>query len=158
MDTSFVKGKYRFKKFDPATGVLRWTGPWVSNLVMIGPNRGLGLITARMAGETANDVQIDNASIGKGLAAPEITDTDLEEPILEDITRTSQSHTEDSVLLGFFIPSSSLPNDEYTEFAVFAGDQIFARSLIDPAFIKSSNEDVGIEYSFLLGNFVPEGS
>lgn len=158
MDNAFVKGKYRFKKFDPHTGALKWTGPWVKNLVMIGPNRGLGLITARMAGETANDVDIDNASIGKGFAAPQITDVDLEDPILEDIPRASQSHTEDSVLLGFFIPSADLPNDEYTEFAVFSGDQIFARSLIDPAFIKSSNEDVGIEYSFLLGNFVPEGS
>lgn len=171
MDELKIRGLYRFKKYkpfendadynDPAKMAARqpiWTGDWIDNLVMISPNRGLGIIAARMAGTLTNDVEITTASIGKGVSPPQITDTGLEDPILEGITRTSQSNTADSVLVGFFIPSIDLPNDTYTEFGVFCGTQIFARSIIDPAFTKSTNEDVGIEYSFLLGNFAPIGS
>lgn len=163
-----MKGRYRFKTLKPITDKkvdaitplekreVTWKGPWVENLVMIGETTGLGLITARMAGSTVNDLEITTASIGKGTTDPTIEDLDLENPILEDISRTSQSYDSDSVMVGFFIPSSELPNDTYTEFAVFCGDQIFAKSLIDPEFTKSTNEDVGIEYTFLLGNFSPE--
>jgi len=165
MDTISVKGKYRFKKFTPfenesdyddaekmAARQPFWVGPWIDNLVMVGTNTGTGLIAQALAGVSPSIAEITTASIGTGTTPPTNSDTDIETEVLADIPRASQETTATTSLVGFFIPTADLPNGNYTEFAVFCGANIFARSIITPTFIKSTNEDVGMEYTFTLAN------
>jgi len=164
MEMLKVRGRYRFKKLRPIEDEaldaitpledreVISVGPWIHNLVVAGDYRGLGLIAARMGGDTTHDIQITTASIGTGTTPPTDADTDLETEVLDDIPRASQEHDERSVMVGFFIPTADLPNGTYNEFAVWCGTRLFARSLMIPAFTKSTNEDVGIEYLFELDN------
>lgn len=140
-----IRGKYTITTYKAGTKeVLR--EQVVENLIMASANNGIGLIAQHLAGITTYPLEIDNASIGTGTTDPSTDDTDLETPVLEDIELASISNTATSVTLNFFITDGELANGSYTEFGLFCGTQLFARSTIEPAFTKASGEDTAINY------------
>lgn len=164
-DKSGVAGKYRWKKYvpfenvadyeDPAKMAARMpieVGPWIDNLVVAGTNHGLGLITKQLIGITTYPLEITQAKIGTGTTAPTNSDTNLQTPTLAGILRSTQSATATVATMEFFISNTDLPNGTYTEFGLFCGDQLFARSIISPSYSKATNEDSGFEYVITLSN------
>jgi hypothetical protein len=145
-----IKGKFKIKTYNK--GILIRETDWIENLVMAGANNGLGVITKRMIGDFANDIEITTAEIGSGTTAPALSDTNLETPVVTGILRANQSSTPSVVTLEFFIASDGLSNGNYAEFGLRAGTQLFTRALIDPIYTKSANEDTSIEYSISLTN------
>lgn len=129
-----------------------WEGPWVSNLVMDGVDNGTGLITQRMIGITTYDIIITSGAIGTGATAPADGNTALQTPTLTGILIARQSKTSNSATIEFFIPGNSLANGTYTEFGIYCGTRLFARSIISPSYSKSTNEDSGIEYVISVTN------
>lgn len=129
--------------------------PVISNLVVFNTDHGAQLILQHLAGDTTYPLNLDNASIGTGTTAAADTDTDLETPEVEDIPRVLVEINTDNIYTEWFIPSDELPNDTYTEFGLFAGTQLFARSIISPSFTKGNNEDALVEYTIYAGNAAP---
>jgi hypothetical protein len=150
---SQAKGKYRFKKYKAGTKELLYTTPWTKNLVVSSENRGVNIFIKNMQGLFTYNPQITSASIGKGTTPASDSDTDLETPILEDILVATFEETDlETLTITFFIPDSELDNDTYTEFGMFCGTQLFARSIITPSYVKGSNEDTQCEYVININN------
>jgi len=141
-----IKGEYTLKVFKAGTKeLLRETHH--ENLVVATTNAGLDLITQHLAGVTTFPLEIDSAAIGTGLTDPSSSDTALETPVLTGIARadiTGRDST--SITMDFFITDAELANGSYSEFGIFCGAQLFARSVIEPAFSKASGEDTLINY------------
>ena len=57
-----------------------------------------------------------------------------------------------SVTISFFLTTAELSNGTYTEFGIFSGTQLFARSIITPSYVKGTNEDTTVEYQIDLSN------
>lgn len=144
-----LKGIYTLTKFKAGTREVL-SQQTVENLIVANANHGVDLITQHLVGITTYPLDITKASIGSGTATPTTADTDLETPVVEDIVRTNGVATPTSVTLDFFIPDALLPDGTYGEFGLFCGDQLFARSLIDPAFTKASGEDTSINYQIII--------
>lgn len=145
-DSQTLKGKYRFRVYDSITGEHKRTTDWIENLIVSSDTHGLNLIVRQLLGTTTYPLAITQAKIGTGTTAPALTDTDLETTTLDGILKANQSISNNSCIIEFFISDLDLTNGTYTEFGIFAGDQLFARSLISPTFTKSSNEDTSVDY------------
>lgn len=143
------KGEYTITKLKAGTKEVISTQK-VENLIVANSDNGTDLITQHLIGITTYPLNIDSASIGTGTTTPATSDTGLETPVLEDIARTKAVATPTSVTFDFFIPDASLSNGNYSEFGLFCGDQLFARSIISPAFTKASGEDTAINYKITL--------
>lgn len=129
-----------------------YTSPFIKNTISAADTHGFNIIARRLAGDTAYDIIITQAKIGTGTTAPTSSDTDLETPTLSGITLANQSYSGAQATLQFFITDAELSNGTYTEFGIFAEDQLFARSLISPSHLKSSNEDTSIDYQVNFAN------
>ena len=145
-------GKYRIITRDSVTGKVIKTSPWIKNLIMLGTNTGVNLLLARLANVLTYDVIITSAEIGTGTNTPTAADTNLQTPVVTGIAVASASVSSGSILLSFFIPSASLANGTYNEFGLRCGTQLFARSIISPAYTKGSNQDTTIEYTITGAN------
>lgn len=141
-----LKGRYRFRVYNALTGELKRTTPWTENLIVSSDGHGLNLITRALTGINTYPLEITQAKIGTGTNSPTLTDTDLQTVVLDGIIKSNQSISNNTCTLEFFISDLELANDTYTEFGLFAGDQLFARSLITPTFTKSANEDATCDY------------
>lgn len=121
-----------------------------NNLVMFGSDNGAGLITRLLAGDPTYPLTITSAAIGTGTATPDVSDTALETPVLSDIPIALSDQLTASLVLQFFIPDADLAQGNYTEFGLFAGTQLFARSVISPQYEKDANVDTVIEYTLTV--------
>lgn len=161
-DKTGIAGKYRIHRYKPIDATLEEvplddrervsTSEWIDNLVVSSTTTGIGLITSRLIGQTTYDLAITQAKIGTGTTAPVNADTDLETTVLAGILRAKQSATATTATIEFFISGDDIANGNYTEFGIFAGTRLFARSIISPTFSKSTAEDVGIEYIITISN------
>lgn len=148
MKSNFAfSGKYRIITTDATTGKVLKTSPWIKNLIMLGTNTGVNIILNRLANVLTYDNIITSAEIGTGTNTPAASDTNLQTPTVTGIGVASSSVSSGSILLSFFIPSSSLSNGTYNEFGLRCGTQLFARSIITPAYTKGTNQDTTIEYT-----------
>lgn len=145
-------GKYRFKTFDSDTGELKRVTPWIDNLVVASNDHGLGIIMQHLIGTTTYPLEITQGKIGTGTTPPTDSDTDLETITFAGIQRATQVISATTCTIELYISNTDLPNGTYTEFGLFCGDQLFARSIISPSYSKSSNEDTGIEYLITASN------
>lgn len=145
-------GKYRFKKFDSTTGELKSVSPWINNLVVASDNHGLGIIMQQLIGVKTYPLEITQGKIGTGTTPPTSANTDLQTTALAGILRATQTFTATSCTMEFYISNTDLANGTYTEFGLFCGNQLFARSIISPSYSKSTNEDTGIEYLITSSN------
>ncbi|MGI1661391.1 hypothetical protein ACRDNQ_04035 [Palleronia sp. KMU-117] len=141
-----IQGRYKIR-----TSTGRDTG-WIKNLVVTGPNSGIGLITQNLVAGATNSPVIDRAKIGTGTTPAAAGNTDLQTPVLSDILPTTGLTvvTPSSISLEFFIPDIDLANGTYTEFGLFCGTRLFARSIISPSFTKETGEDVIITYEITI--------
>lgn len=145
-------GRYRIKKYRAGTNALISVSPWIRNKVSTADTHGLNIIARRLSGNTAYDIVITQAKIGTGTTAPTESDTDLEATALSGIPLANQGYSGAQATLEFFIPDVDLADGTYTEFGIFAEDQLIARSLILPTYTKASNEDTSIEYIIAFSN------
>ena len=147
-----VVGRYRFKTYRAGTRDLLRTTPWVKNAVTAASGHGLNIIARRLVGDLTYDILVTQAKIGTGTTAPTTSDTDLETPVTSGILVANQGATGGVATLEFFIADSQLPDGTYEEFGIFAGNRLFARSLIAPSYTKASNEDTACEYVITFSN------
>lgn len=126
--------------------------PVIHNTISTANNHGLNIIAQRLAGKTTYDIVIDEGKIGTGTTAPTTADTDIETLTLDNILVANQSSSGGTAVLTFFINDGELANGTYTEFAMFSGGQLFARSLISPNHTKATGEDTSIEYTISFSN------
>lgn len=145
-----VAGRYRFTVTDSKTGKVKRQSKWFKNLVMNGTDTGVQLITQNLVLDTPPQLRIDSASIGTGTATPSAGDTDLATPVTTGIIIRTKAQLGNVAQLDFFITDAELPDGIYNEFGIFANGNLFARSLITPAFTKASNEDVTITYEITV--------
>lgn len=145
-----IKGRYRFRTYQAGTKKLLRTSDWVENLVVTGVNHGTNLILQRLIGEKDFDIEVTSAAIGTGTTVPQASDTDLATPVLDGILRATQEIVGNTAVLQFFIADAELPNGTYSEFGLKCGEQLFARSLIQPTYTKSSAEDTTVEYELTV--------
>lgn len=146
------QGRYRFITKDSITGEVKRTSDWISNKIVNGTGTGINIIANLLANITTNPLPITKAKIGTGTTPPTDGDTDLQTPVYTITSVTDASVSGGVVTLSFFIPSASLTNGTYTEFGLFCVNQLFARSIISPSYVKGTNEDTTIEYEIQLTN------
>ncbi len=145
-----IKGSYKYKVLEK--GKVIYESPKIDNLIVINDNpSGLYILFSRMLGSKTHDIEITSAGIGTSTDAPAITDTDLKEAVLKNIPHAQRSRiADDEISLEYFISDSELADDTYNEFGLYCGNKLFARSIISPAFIKSSGQDFSLEYTIKL--------
>lgn len=147
-----ISGRYRFKTYRAGTRELLRTTPWIRNAVTAASGHGLNIITRRLCGDLTYDIMITKAKIGTGTTAPTTADTNLETVVTDNIPLANQGASGAVATLEFFITDSQLPDGTYEEFGIFAGNQLFARSLISPSYTKAANEDTAAEYVITFAN------
>ncbi len=152
-DTFNIKGQYIIRKY--RDGVLIWESPVIENMLMLTENRGLAIIFNRLLGVKTHDLEITSLSIGKDDTPPTDENEDLGDAIVEDIPYATRSRIGlDEIQLEYFISDNELPDDDYEEIGLFTGTgatkRLFARSIIEPTFTKSTGEDIALLYTIKL--------
>lgn len=146
-----LKGSYVIRTYKAGTKELIKEYPRIDNMIMLGTGYGANLILRALVDDStyqAADLPISSASIGSGTTAPAITDTDLATPEVTGIAvASSEILSVSSIVISFFIPDATLPDNTYTEFGIFSNGRLFARSLLSPYFIKLSNTDTTVDYT-----------
>lgn len=146
-------GKYRFRIYKAGTRELIKVTPWIHNLIVQGENTGVNIAVKNLLGDFTYDLEITKASIGVGTTPAADSDTDLEDPVFEDIQIATKEETADNIAtFTFFIADAQLPEDDYTEFALWCGTKLFARSIINPAYSKAIGQDAECEYVITINN------
>lgn len=164
-DIAGITGQYRFIKRHSLTksgnkaygrGRVISESEWIHNLVMASTNRGLNIIARNLIEDYTYSLGITRAKIGTSTTAVNESQTDLVAPVAYLIPRGNQATATKSATMQFFIPDANLTNGTYNEFGIFCGPDVdlrmFARSIISPAYSKSSLEDTTIEYVINLTN------
>lgn len=147
-----MSGRYRITQTDSQTGRVLWRSDWIKNLVMNGTNTGVAIVANRIAGVMTYDLEITKCKIGAGTTPPANGDTDLETPTFTKNSVALRSVAGNVVSLSFYLNTTELANGTYTEFGIFAGNQLFARSIISPSYVKGTNQDTTIEYEITVNN------
>jgi hypothetical protein len=152
-DNLKIKGKFRIITYKKGTKEILRQSDWIENLVVLNEGSGMNLLIKRLINNTTYDLIITQAKIGDDATPPVDGDTDLGNPLVEDIAvATAEETADDEATFEFFISDAELPDDTYEEFGIFCGEQLFARSIITPAYTKSTNEDTKIEYIISVSN------
>lgn len=152
-DSAGLQGHYRFHVYKAGTQELKRTTDWVKNKILFSTDRGAHLILQALIGNSPlNMLNLNYAAIGTGTAQPTEADTGLASPVLLNIQRSNQEIQGKTIVLRYFMADDELVSQEYREFALYAGSQIFTRSLITPTFNKTTNEDVIVEYIITVIN------
>lgn len=145
-----ASGHFRLKCYKPGTNELTRELSF-PNLIVNNEGNGIHQMLRVFAG-LGTALELDTLKIGTGTTAADAADTDLETPVAS-VARSLREISGNDLLLTFFIPDDLLPEDEYTEFGVFIGeDRIFSRALASPTYTKSVSEDVIIEYTLTVTN------
>ncbi len=147
-----IKGRYRIYKTDSITGDVLSITDWIPNLVVNGTGTGVNIIARLLGNDSTYPLPITKAKIGVGTTPPTNADTDIESGGITKNSVADQIISGGVVTISFFYTSAELPNDTYTEFAIFCVDQLFARSIISPSYVKGTNEDTTIEYEITVSN------
>lgn len=143
-----ISGMYRITTTDSLTKEVLYTSPWIKNKIMLGTDTGVNLLLQRLGNILTYDCIITTAEIGTGTTAPTSADTNLQTPVVTGIAPAGPAnYSSGSIILSFFIPSGSLANGTYNEFGLRCGTQLFARSIISPAYTKGTNQDTTVEYT-----------
>lgn len=145
-----ITGFLTIKKF--RDGNLVWQSDPIKNrVVSSAPGYGRNLIMRALAGgDDVLSVEIDSASVGDDDTTPVDADTDLGNPLVEDITITNSVVTDDVLNIDVFASDATLPDDTYEEFGLFCDGRLFSRVIIDPAYTKVAGEDTLFTYQLTL--------
>lgn len=148
--SSLVKlaGYLTIKKF--RDGELVWQSERIRNKVVTSEGYGRNLILRWLAGDAALPIVIDTASLGDDDTAAANGDTDLGNPLVEDIPITNATATDNVLNVDVFVSDANLPDDTYEEFGLFMSGRLLARIIISPAYTKASGEDTLFSYELTL--------
>lgn len=146
------QGRFRFITTDSITGEVKRKSQWNKNLVVNGTGTGVNIIARLLANDNTYPLAITKAKIGTGTNTPADGNTDLQTPTFTKNSVASQSVSGNVTSLSFFLTTTELANGTYTEFGIFAGNQLFARSIISPSYVKGTNEDTTVEYEVTFTN------
>jgi len=149
---SGITGRYRIIGTDSRTGKVLTQTPWIENLIMNGSNTGVQIAVQRIVGTLTYDLTITKVKIGTGTNAPADSDTDLQTPVYTQNGLAAASAAGNVASLSIFMATGVLANGTYTELGLFAGNQLFARSIISPSYVKGTNQDTTIEYQITVTN------
>ena len=147
------EGSYVIKVWDKTTGDLIKEYAPIKNLVVSSPSGyGINLIMRSLGNDSTYPLPITSASIGTGTTAPTLADTDLQTAVLTGIVVADRVVLDNAVIISFFINDGELANGTYKEFGIYSNGRLFARSLIDPVFVKGSNQNVSVDYTIASVN------
>ena len=141
-----IKGRMRIITTDHTTGEVISVSPWMENLVMDSPSKGVGAVADWLS------TAITRFKVGTGTTPPADSDTDLGTTVLNKASIASVEVSGNVVLFSLFATTAELANGTYTEFGMFIGTTIFSRLLIDPAYVKGTNQDSTFEYEYTINN------
>lgn len=148
---SSINGSYIIRKWKAGTKELLWESEPIKNLVVSGVGGyGRNIICRVLAGDNTYPLVITSASIGTGNTAPANSDTALVTSVFSSISIADVEVTNNVVVFSFFIADGELTNGTYKEFGLFCGARLFARSLISPNYVKGTNEDTTVDYTFTI--------
>lgn len=147
-----ITGRYRICTTDSVSGNILRYSDWIPNLVVNGTGTGVNLIARQLGNDTTYPLPITKCKIGTGTTTPTNSDTDIEAGGVTKNSVADQVISGNVVTLSFFYASAELPNNTYTEFTIFCVNQLFARSIISPSYVKGTNEDTTIEYEITISN------
>lgn len=148
-DKAGVQGYLTIRKFK--NGELVYESPKLPNKVVSGSGGyGRNLLARQLAGDTTYPLEIDSASLGDDNTAPVDANTDLGNPLVEDIPLTNVTVLDDVVTVDVFVADANLPDDTYGEMGFFCNGRLFSRIIIQPAYTKASGEDTLFTYELQL--------
>lgn len=122
------------------------------NKVVMGSGYGRNLIVRKLAGDNTYGIEIDSASIGDSNTAAADGQTDLVNPLVEDIPITNKVAVDDDLTVDVFVADGNLPDDTYEEFGLFVGGRLFCRVVISPAYSKGVGENTLFTYTLALAS------
>ena len=147
-----IYGSYVIKVFDYITGVLISQSEPIKNRVVNSSGYGRNIVIRQLAGDATYPIEIDSAAIGTGSTAPVDGNIGLGASVLAGILVANVVVSSDSVVFTFFINTNDLTNGTYNEFGLFCNGQLFARSIISPALVKGTNQNVVVDYTITLSS------
>jgi hypothetical protein len=138
-----AKGQFTIATYKAGTDIVLRKTEVIDNLIL---TAGLSQIPLQHLGNGQN-LEITSLEIGDGDTAVTVSDTELDNMIVDGVPRANQSAAGLTVNLSFFIPDIDLPNGEYKELGLrTSSDILYTRALIVPTFTKSSSEDTRVDY------------
>lgn len=146
-DSGSLKGSYVIRVTDSRTGELLRTIK-CANLIVNGAGYGYDIISRQLGGSETYPIAIDSAAVGTGTNPASSSDTALQTPVVSGIEVADVEFTAAGVVkISFFLTDGLLANGTYHEFGIFADGRLFARSIISPALVKGSNQNITVEYT-----------
>lgn len=140
-----LRGRYKFITADGKET------PWHENLIMLGDGTGMNLFIRQLGNNQDYGMAVTHLKLGLGNTAPTEADTDLENANTDPIVVTQRTFIgDDEVEFKFFATDLQVPDETYNEVGLYVGNQLFARSIINPAFVKASGVDTTIIYSIAI--------
>jgi len=105
----------------------------MKNLVVSSDGYGRNLIMRELKGDDTYGIQIDSASVGDDDTAPVDANTGLGNSLVSSISISNMTLSSPDVLVvDVFASDATLPDDDYKEFGLFIGGQLFSRVIISP--------------------------
>lgn len=157
-EKSFIKGRFQIIKTCSITGKVLYDSGFQDNLVMLGTNTGIDLILDRLNADNTYSLNITHLDIGTSTTTPTLADTNLIAGVTR-VAKASGTVLGGTITIGFFIPSASLANGTYREVATFVDGtstlgtgKIFSRALFASNYVKGTNEDTTISWTYTLAN------
>jgi hypothetical protein len=147
-DTARIGGYLTIRKF--RDGKLVSTSPRMPNKIVSSEGYGRNLILRWLSGDTVLPIIITAAALGDDDTAAADADTDLGNPLVEDIPITNMAVTNDVLTVDVFVSDANLPDDTYEEFGLYTDTRVLTRIIIDPAYTKVSGEDTLFTYELTL--------
>lgn len=117
------------------------------NVIVFNFNHGMHLVLQNLGGDSTFPMALTFASIGQGSNVPTLNDVGLQIPIFTNISISTSTVNDTSLDTEWFITNDELVDGTYTEFGIFCGTQLFARSLIQPNHVKVDGEDTLVAYT-----------
>lgn len=146
-----IQGSYVIKKWDALTGKLLEESKPIKNLIVSSTGGyGRNIIIRQLASDTTYQIGIDSAKIGTGTNTPADSDTDLQSAVLSNIQVANSVISNNVVVFTFYITDAQLANGTYNEFGLFCDGRLFARSIISPALVKGSNQNLTVDYTLTI--------
>lgn len=148
-----LKGRFKIKAYRAGTNDLVYESVWHKNLLSSADGHGLNIMLRLLNNDNTYSLGITHAKIGTDNTAASESQTDLLSPVNYNIIVANRTISDTkTLLLEFFLPDTFIPDDTYSEFGTFAGDQMISRAVIVGDYVKASNTDTRIEYEFSFSN------
>jgi hypothetical protein len=145
-----IKGKYKFVQ--TVNDKIR-ESDWIHNLIMVNDGNGMNIFIRQLGNNTDYPLAITRAQLGTDNTAVDISQNqgNLPTPEVENILIANRTFIDDDTIeFKFFASDLQVPDDTYNEIRLLAGDQLFARSIISPAFEKATGVDTTIIYQITV--------